>query len=39
MRRAFTRLALSPAVKTTQARYGAREHGALLEQKDPPRDQ
>ena len=38
MPRAFTRLAFSPAVKTAQARYGAREHGALLEQKDPPRD-
>ena len=38
MPRAFTRLAFSPAVKTAQARYGAREHGVLLEQKDPPRD-
>jgi uncharacterized protein len=38
MPRAFTQLAFSPAVKAAQARYGAREHGALLENRDPPRD-
>lgn len=38
MPRAFTQLAFSPAVKAAQARYGAREHGELLEQRDPPRD-
>jgi uncharacterized protein len=38
MPRAFTQLAFSPAVKTAQARNGAREHGAALEQRDPPRD-
>jgi hypothetical protein len=30
MGRAFTQLALSPAVKAAQARYGAREHGGIL---------
>ncbi len=38
MTRAFTTLAFTPAVKSTQARYGAREHGAQIERKDPPRD-
>jgi uncharacterized protein len=38
MPRAFTQLAFSPAVKAAQARYGMREHGALLEQRDPSRD-
>jgi uncharacterized protein len=38
MSRAFTQLAFSPAVKTAQARYGAREHGERLEANDPPRD-
>lgn len=38
MPRAFARLAFSPAVKAAQARYGAREHGELLERRDPPRD-
>jgi len=38
MARAFTQLAFSSAVKAAQARYGAREHGERLEQKDPPRD-
>jgi hypothetical protein len=38
MARAFTQLAFSSAVKAAQARYGAREDGERLEQKDPPRD-
>jgi uncharacterized protein len=38
MPRAFTQLTFSPAVKAAQARYGAREHGELLEKRDPPRD-
>jgi uncharacterized protein len=38
MPRAFTQLAFSPAVKAAQARYGVRERGALLEEKDPSRD-
>jgi predicted pyridoxine 5'-phosphate oxidase superfamily flavin-nucleotide-binding protein len=38
MPRAFTRLAFSPAVKTAQARYGARVHGERLERAEPARD-
>lgn len=38
MIRAFTRLAFSSAVKAAQTRYGAREHGTRLEQKEPARD-
>jgi hypothetical protein len=38
MARAFTQLAFSSAVKAAQVRYGARELGERLEQKDPPRD-
>jgi uncharacterized protein len=38
MTRAFTEFAFSPAVKAAQARYGAREHGARLEQKAPAND-
>lgn len=38
MTRAFTALSFSPAVKATQARYGAREHGARLEQREPAND-
>ena len=38
MTRVFTSLAFSPAVKAAQARYGVREHGARLEQKEPAND-
>lgn len=38
MIRAFTSLAFSPAVKAAQTRYGSREHGLRLEQKEPARD-
>ncbi len=38
MTRAFTQLCFSPAVKDAQARYGAREHGRLLENKEPAND-
>jgi predicted pyridoxine 5'-phosphate oxidase superfamily flavin-nucleotide-binding protein len=38
MARAFTQLAFSSAVKAAQVRYGAREVGERLEQKDHPRD-
>ena len=38
MTRAFTKFAFSPAVKAAQTRYGAREHGERLEQKEPARD-
>ena len=38
MSRAFTQLAFSPAVKTAQSRYGARELGERTEARDPPRD-
>jgi uncharacterized protein len=39
MPRAFTRLAFSEAVKTAQARYGARAHGERLESaRQAPRD-
>jgi uncharacterized protein len=38
MTRAFTALAFSPAVKSAQGRYGVREHGARLEQKEPAND-
>jgi len=35
MTRAFTQLCFSPAVKDAQARYGARERGRRLENKEP----
>jgi uncharacterized protein len=38
MTRAFTQLCFSPAVKDAQARYGARERGRLLENKEPAND-
>ena len=38
MTRAFTAFAFSPAVKSAQARYGMREHGARLERKEPAND-
>ncbi len=38
MPRAFTRLSFSPAVKAAQARYGAREHGLRIEQREPAND-
>jgi predicted pyridoxine 5'-phosphate oxidase superfamily flavin-nucleotide-binding protein len=38
MTRAFTQLAFSPAVKTAQARYGAREHAQRIEHQAPARD-
>jgi len=38
MSRAFTRLAFSPAVKAAQARYGAREHGLRIEEREPAND-
>jgi uncharacterized protein len=38
MPRSFTRLAFSPAVKTAQARRGARDHGERLESAQPARD-
>jgi predicted pyridoxine 5'-phosphate oxidase superfamily flavin-nucleotide-binding protein len=38
MSRAFTRLSFSPAVKDAQARYGAREHGRRIENKEPAND-
>jgi uncharacterized protein len=38
MSRAFTQLAFSPAVKAAQARYGAREHGLRLEQRESAND-
>jgi uncharacterized protein len=39
MTRAFTQLCFSPAVKGAQARYGARERGLLLENKEPANSQ
>jgi len=38
MPRAFTALGFSPAVKTAQARYGAREHAQRIEQREPAND-
>lgn len=38
MTRTFTRFAFSPSVKAAQARYGGREHGERLEQKEPAHD-
>jgi predicted pyridoxine 5'-phosphate oxidase superfamily flavin-nucleotide-binding protein len=38
MTRTFTQFAFSPSVKATQARYGAREHGERIEQKEPAHD-
>ena len=39
MTRAFTQLCFSPAVKDAQARYGARERGRLLENKEAANSQ
>jgi uncharacterized protein len=38
MPRAFAQLTFSSSVRAAQARYGARAHGELLEQRGPPRD-
>ncbi len=38
MTRAFTQLCFSPSVKDAQARYGARKHGQLLEDKELAND-
>ena len=38
MTRTFTQFAFSPSVKATQARYGARELGERLEQKEQAND-
>lgn len=38
MTRTFTQIAFSPAVKATQAKYGARKEAQAVEQREPARD-